>query len=133
MGDNGGKHQRRSAEDFQVGSHCVVVKQLIVVGRDSIVSEVEVNYTMCTPSCGPVLISELGVSVSVRQMVSMMVAVVSLAAPSCGRCGGPQGAPWDEVARTVTKEVVRLVAEERWGCHLEFRRDVRVHCLSAHP
>ena len=76
-GENGqGQQARASKEEFQVMFKCVIMDELIIAGRHSIVKEVEIKQVLRTPGGGPLLIAEVGFSVAIQQMVSMRVAAL---------------------------------------------------------
>ena len=93
-GDGGkgkGQQARASKEVFQVMFKCVIMQELIIAGRHSIVKEVEIKQVSRTLGGGPLLIAEVGFSVAIQQMLSMRVAALCVHDEVAAGGGGAQG------------------------------------------
>ena len=78
-GDGGkgqGQQARASKEEFQVMFKCVIMEELIIAGRHSIVKEVEIKQVLRTPGGGPLLIADVGFAKAAQHMLFMRVAAV---------------------------------------------------------
>ena len=81
----------------------------LLAGRDGYVSEVMVHMYLALPGVGQIAIAEFSLSVSVQQMTSIKVAVVSLAPGGAGE--GPAVAEyWAKVLDAIARKSVRFIA-----------------------
>ena len=98
-----GQQARASKEEFQVMFKCVILEELIIAGRHSIVKDVEIKQVLRTPGGGPLLIAEVGFSVAIQQMLSLRVA--ALCVHDQVEAGGGGAQAWGDVAQAFQKQV----------------------------
>eukprot|EP00959_Pyramimonas_sp_CCMP1952_P187103 3912628-Pyramimonas_sp.AAC.1 len=81
-----------------------------MAGRDGFVSEVGVQQFLNLPGVGQITIGEFALAVSIQQMASIKVAVVSLT-PGCRRPIDSEVAEnWTKVVDSMARKSVRFVA-----------------------
>jgi hypothetical protein len=112
-GDGGkgqGKPPRPDVNKLQVKFSCLFKRGLIFAGRDGIVANIILHETVFMPDQRPLVMAEFSFAVCCQQMMSMKVALLDMN-DTIERDGYPAFS-WDDVAKALQKNVVRVVAGE---------------------